>query len=173
MGELRHSSRALVVAALAIAVVACTGPHGSPSSSVGVVSIPTSDLSAFQQCMLAAGFTNAGLGAPSPGAASDEWIAGPDVKNPMGALQDCRNGYAPYHEKTPEEIRVVYERWVGEYQCLVSLGYRPHEPPSEETFVQTWTTGPWMPIDGISTIDWSDQQYQQAKGKCGLEMYDR
>jgi hypothetical protein len=165
MGALHRTSWVLVCIAVAIGLVACNGPQGSTSPSKGVVSIPTSDLSAFQQCMLTAGFT--------VGGSSGEWIAGPDVRNAMGAMQSCRDRYAPYVEKTTEEIRAVYERWIGEYQCLVGLGYKPAEPPTEETFVQSWTTGPWMPIDGVSTISWSDEQYGQAKQKCGLEMYDR
>ncbi len=149
-----------------------SGATGSPSEAA--VPIPTSELSDLDRCMLQAGFH---ISEVHPGYSGSgtwySWEAGPDVQNPAQAMVDCRSRYAPYHEKTVDELRVVYDRWVGEYQCLIGLGYRPAEPPSFETFVQTWKTGPWMPIDGINTNSWSGAQYEEAKQKCGLEMFDR
>ncbi len=49
----------------------------------------------------------------------------------------------------------------------------PQEPPSVETFLQTYHTGPWMPIDGVPYSSWTDEEYRTAKVQCGLEMYDR
>ena len=39
-----------------------------------------------------------------------------------------------------DEIRQTYNLWVGEYQCMVGLGYQPDPPPSVETFIthQAW-----------------------------------
>jgi hypothetical protein len=72
---------------------------------------------------------------------------------------------------TDQEIRDIYYRWVPEYQCLVGLGYQPDPPPSVETFVASWKTGPWLPIQGIATEQWSQAQYDEAKAKCTLDMF--
>ena len=154
---------------------ACQLPGATAAPSDGAVPIPTAQLSDLDRCMLDAGFR---ISEVHPGYSGSgtwySWEAGPDVQNPIQALSECRSKYAPPHrEKTVDELRVVYHRWVGEYGCLIGLGYRPAEPPSFETFVQTWKTGPWMPIDGINTNIWSNDQYQEAKQKCGLEMFDR
>jgi hypothetical protein len=73
---------------------------------------------------------------------------------------------------TDNDLRIVYNRWVGERDCLVKLGYSPAQPPSFETFVQSWTTGPWMPIDGVDVSNWTDVQYKQAKAQCNLEFLE-
>ena len=86
----------------------------------------------------------------------------------------CRERFLPPdRELTEQEIAEVYARWVGEYNCLLGLGYRPVPPPPVDTFLADWRTGPWMPIDGVDFSSWSDAQYQQAKERCTLEMYDR
>jgi hypothetical protein len=72
------------------------------------------------------------------------------------------------------EIREIYDRWVGEYHCLIGLGYQPDPPPSVEKFVADWNgLGPWMPTDGIDTGHWTKAQYDEAKAKCTLESYTR
>jgi hypothetical protein len=91
----------------------------------------------------------------------------------MTKLVACREKFAPYQEKTEAELRIVYDRWVDERDCLVGLGYQPAEPPSFEKFVSDWKAGPWMPIDGVDTRSWTDAQYRDAKERCTLEMYDR
>lgn len=92
----------------------------------------------------------------------------------MAILAECRK-LAPYQAKTDAELRVIYERWVGERTCLIGLGYRPDEPPSFEKFVGDWRTphGPWDPLTGVDTGSWSDAEYAQAKKQCILEMFDR
>lgn len=77
-------------------------------------------------------------------------------------------------EKTEAEVRVVYDRWLGQRDCLIGLGYRPHEPPSFETFLSDWRgDGPWTPLDGVNTRVWSGAEYAEAKERCTLEFYDR
>jgi hypothetical protein len=85
----------------------------------------------------------------------------------------CREKYSPYHEKTTGELRVIYDRWVAERDCLTELGYRPAEPPSFEKFVSDWRTGPWNPLDGVDTSSWTDAQYRAAKERCTLEFFSR
>ncbi|MBI2762429.1 MAG: hypothetical protein HYX54_01545 [Chloroflexi bacterium] len=81
----------------------------------------------------------------------------------------------PTAEKTDEELRVIYDRWIEERRCLVELGYQPEEPPSFEQFLSDWRSprGPWMPIDGVDTDSWTGAEYEQAKSTCILEMFDR
>lgn len=102
-----------------------------------------------------------------------EWTSDLPSNDVMGIVTDCREKHEPYQAKTPDEIREIYGRWVGEWNCLVDLGYHPVEPPTAEKFAADWRTGPWQPIDGVATDSWSDSQYQQAKASCGLEMYRR
>jgi hypothetical protein len=71
------------------------------------------------------------------------------------------------------EIRDIYYRWIEAYQCLVGLGYQPDPPPSVETFVANYKSldGPWLPISGIRTEQWTQAQYDEAKAKCTLDMF--
>jgi hypothetical protein len=87
---------------------------------------------------------------------------------------ECQKLASPHPERTEAEIRAIYERWVNEYRCLLDLGYQPDPPPSVETFVAQWRgSGPWTPIDGIDVGAWSDDEYREAKSRCGLEFYER
>lgn len=145
----------------------------SPSPGKGI-DVPTSELSPLDQCMLDAGWFVVRVHAPSwPG--GHQWYEmesdlPEDVAFAAGLA--CRERY-PSRRLTDEEIRVVYARWVGERECLIRLGYQPQEPPSEEAFLEQWKTGPWMPIYGTDYTGWSDEEYQEAKRECWLEMYDR
>lgn len=68
---------------------------------------------------------------------------------------------------------MIYDRWVKERECLVDLGYHPTEPPTLETFISDWKTGPWDPLTGVDTGAWTDADYQAAKQACTLEFYGR
>jgi hypothetical protein len=74
---------------------------------------------------------------------------------------------------TQADIRDIYDKWVGEWQCLVDAGYRPRPPPEVEEFLVQWTTGPWSPIDGIDTNLWSNGELDRLKTQCGLEFFER
>ena len=90
--------------------------------------------------------------------------AGPNAT--LVSIGDCRDRFGLVQEKTVEELREIYDRWVLERQCLMSLGFAPESPPSFDEFRTTWRTGPWMPIDGVD--------FQALSGEptelCGLEM---
>lgn len=91
----------------------------------------------------------------------------------MAIMVECSEKY-PQPEKTDAEVRVIYDRWVKERECLVGLGYDPVEPPTFEKFMADWrSTGPWMPIDGIDTNAWSGADYEAAKKACTLEFFSR
>lgn len=93
----------------------------------------------------------------------------------MAIFTECMDKYpTPDKPKTDAEVRVIFDRWVKERECLVGLGYQPVEPPTFEKFLADWnSTGPWMPIDGIDTNAWSGADYEAAKKACVLEFFSR
>ena len=165
------------------AVSPSTGSLGAPASTLGgastphVISIPTGQLSAYAKCMLGLGWqitavhTASALGDP----VGYDFTA-PGNGDSQGLFERTRTQCEPLRpsprEKTDAEIRDIYTRWVGEYHCLVGLGYQPDAPPSVETFIATWkSTGPWSPINGLHTEHWTQAEYDQAKAKCTLDMF--
>lgn len=62
---------------------------------------------------------------------------------------------APLNES---QVRDQYRLLVSARDCLIALGYSISEPPSEEVFVETWSTGPWSPyaevIDVANSEEW-------------------
>jgi hypothetical protein len=102
-------------------------------------------------------------------------MRGKDPQEVLARSHECQALQPSPRMLTDAEIREIYHRWVGEYQCLVSLGYHPDPPPSVEVFVASYNAGnhksPWMPIDGIDTDHWTQGQYDEAKAKCTLEFF--
>jgi hypothetical protein len=123
--------------------------------------------------MLDAGFRISAVHSGAPGEPPGfDWsldIKGLDIQAITARNHQCDALMPSPHTATVAEIRQVYDRWVGEYSCLVGLGYHPDTPPSVETFIASYNTGPWMPIDGIDTTLWTDADFHQAKAKCTLE----
>jgi hypothetical protein len=140
-----------------------------------VISIPTGAQDAFVRCMLALGWQVTAVYTPSTsGDASHYQFTHPNGVDPEllhEQTQQCQTLEPSPVAFTDDEIRQIYNRWVGEYKCLVGLGYQPDPPPSVETFVASWKTGPWMPIQGIATEGWGQAQYDEAKAKCTLDMF--
>ena len=181
--KIQHLLAGVAAMLLLFVASACGTPRGgtpSPSRAAtseptGAISIPTGNLSAYYQCMLAAGWHITAVASTAPGEPPQyEMTRDKDDKTPKEAMalwQQCETLNPTPIPLTDAEIRVVYDRWVGEYQCLVGLGYQPDPPPSVETFVGSWNTGPWSPIDGVKTDHWTQAQYEEAKGKCTLEFY--
>lgn len=171
---------ALAIGGLILASCSLAVPHPTaaprPTPLVDVSALGAR-LRPLDRCMLDTGARPVKLREPGdPLAAQNlvvEWVTDGTSPDTMAARLECRHRFAPYRMKTEAEIREIYARWVDEWECLVSLGYHPAEPPSVETFVADWTTGPWDPITGLRTISWSDAQYREAKDRCTLEMYDR
>ncbi len=169
------------VGGTATPVAAMASPTSSPDASQrvvvsqGGVRIPIEDINPYGRCLLDNGFYIGEVHlSPVPGATpfyAYGFTIGEDEA--IEIAHACRDKYAPQHEPTEDEIREVYARWVDERECLIRLGYQPQEPPSVETFIQTYHTGPWMPIDGTGYTTWTYEEYSTAKIECGLEMYDR
>ena len=139
----------------------------------GIV-VPADELRPVDRCMFEVGFRATAV---HPGRSGSNGVyswetttwysweaAGPNVN----AVLDCGDRFAPPQEKTVEELREIYNRWVLERQCLMSLGFHPKAPPSFSKFQRTWHTGPWMPIDGVPF----ERLRSEAKERCGLEMLD-
>jgi len=160
--------------------VASAGPAASPPARPPVTSrdgieVPTEAIKPYIQCLLDAGEYIAEVHQPPVPGATPFFVLGitTDEETAFARAHACREKYAPFREKTEAEVREIYARWVDERECLIRLGYQPQEPPSEETFVEQWKTGPWMPIDGTDYTHWGDEEFRTAKIECGLEMYDR
>jgi hypothetical protein len=167
---------------LLAATTACAGPEPSPSaatpSAAPVVAIapldpapvPTPDRAAMDACMAAAGYRVTPGSSGSNGvyswerSSSYQWEEGDQINPVLSA--ECFAKFPRASPKTHEEIRVIYNRWVLEWQCLKSLGFHPGRPPTFEDFYPTWATGPWMPINGVPM----ERLGGRAKDKCGLEM---
>jgi hypothetical protein len=86
----------------------------------------------------------------------------------IAAAMQCAARFAPVRQWTAAELREIYDLWVLEAQCLVSLGFHPREPPTIAEFYEDWKTGPWSPIDGIPF----ERIRGEAKDRCGLEMVE-
>ncbi len=156
---------------LLVAAAGCGGPSGKSSTpTAGAVSIPTGNLTAFDRCMLDAGWKILAVHSVPPGAPQTyTWSSDASSKD----SSHCNILQPSPHILTDTEIRATYDRWVGERNCLVGLGYGPDSPPSFETFLASWNTGPWMPINGIDTNNWTDAEFSAAKARCTLEFFDR
>lgn len=177
---MRASARIIVALSVAIVAGCSSAPDHSPerglmSPSIGPIAIPTGQLPPDVRCAVDKGFRVAAIDAPSFEGDATSYRLESDLptEEAMAILKECRETFNPYRERTAEELRVIYERWVNERQCLIELGYRPAEPPSFEKFAADWRTGPWMPIDGVDTQSWTDAEYQEAKHRCTLEMFDK
>jgi hypothetical protein len=152
-----------------------TPSTASTPTAPSAVSIPTGNLTAYYQCMIGAGWKITAVHSTPPGEPPQCELNrdsdGTSPKDVLAIWQKCEALQPTPAPLSEAEIRQVYDRWVGEYQCLVGLGYHPDSPPSVETFVATWKTGPWDPTFGVDIDHWSQTEYEQAKSKCTLEFY--
>jgi hypothetical protein len=165
---------------LMLSAAACGSPIGSQSpqpstpSATNAVSIPTGNLSAFDRCLIAAGYQIKAFNPDSQGRSQYQWTlekTGADADRAREEQEQCKTLSPSPHILTDAEVADVYNLWVDEYHCLVGMGYEPTSPPSVEAFIASWKTSVWMPIDGIDTDHWTQTQYDQAKAKCTLEFF--
>jgi len=172
-----HALPALLLVAVAACAQAARQPvtttEPSPSTDLA---IPTGQLPARVQCLVDRGFRITEVRPPQAEWDLPEYVFEFDLPTAqaMEVLDECGR-LNPTVQKTDDELRVIYERWIKERTCLVELGYQPAEPPSLEKFLSDWRSpnGPWMPIDGVDTGSWTGAEYELAKSKCILEMFDR
>ena len=159
----------------------CSGTPTSPGSiwTGHAVSIPTDQLDAYAQCMVNAGWQITAIRSTGPDEPPEYRFAAPSVTGQASyqELQDrsthCETLRPTPRELTDDEIRGIYNRWVGQYQCLVGLGYQPDPPPSVEKFIVDWKgDGPWNPLAGVDFGTWTQTQLNEAKAKCTLDVLD-
>jgi hypothetical protein len=175
---------AAMVVLVALSLIAgCSPSQGSePSERIGTTAppstpsalIPDEGLPPHIACLEDRGFSIS-VDPPTFEGGRPAYHATSDLppEEAAAAIRECST-LAPGRTTLSEaEIREVYDRWVREWECLKDLGYRPLEPPTVETFVAQWKTGPWSPIDGIDTNAWTDTDYRLAKDRCTLEMFHR
>jgi len=176
-----HLAAPFLLAAGLLSVASCwDGTISSPSatgpvSSLGL-SIPTEELPPDIQCYVDHGFSLVKVMDPTFEGDRPGYQLSTDLPaSQTDAIRDeCEKLAPPNVPKADDELRVIYDRWVDERDCLIELGYRPALPPSFEKFATDWrSTGPWMPIDGVDTGAWSDAQYREAKDRCKLEFFSR
>jgi hypothetical protein len=160
---------ALALLCTAAACGASGGSTGSPGSgttrtpgaiwSPGAVSIPTGALDPFLQRMVDAGWQilqyNPQVSPPFYELSGPTEMDSAAVASEVACQALQPNGGWP----TDDEIRKIYYRDVDEYNCLVGLGYQPDPPPSVETYVDSYRTGPWEPIDGVGWSGWSYDEW--------------
>lgn len=161
---------------LSLIVGGCGSSTSAPqeSASPGTIDVPDGAYSAFDQCMLDSGFEISAIHEGYPGENRwYSWVSDLPSEQAAANMQECQKLAPPVRERSPEELRVIYDRWVEEARCLQELGYDPDPPPSFEKFAADWKTGPWMPIDGIDFSNWTTSEYHEAKDDCRLEMLDR
>jgi hypothetical protein len=166
----------LLISVLAVVLAGCGAPATSLTPIGSGIAVPAEELRPVDRCMFEAGFraTEVHQGRVGSNAvyswATTTWYtweaAGANAT--AVAMANCRDRFAPFQEKTVDELRKIYNRWVLERQCLMALGFSPQSPPSSEEFRATWRAGPWMPIDGIDFRSLTGE----AKERCGLEMVD-
>lgn len=140
----------LVVSVLRVVFAGCGVPARSLLTIGPGIEVPAEELRPVDRCMFDAGFRATEVHAGRAGSNSDYswdvptwyvWEAAGDGATPA-AMVDCRNRFAQYKEKTVEEVREIYDRWVLERECLIGLGFQPASPPPFETFQGSWKTGP-------------------------------
>lgn len=155
--------------------VSSQNPETSSPSPSGGIAVPTGQLPPDVQCLVDHGFS-VEVEPPQFEGDTPGYVLQSDLpaEEARAISMECSKLRPPRRQLTDAELRVIYDRWVDERDCLIELGYRPVEPPSFETFVADWrSTGPWMPIDGVDTNAWSGADYAEAKERCILEMFDR
>jgi hypothetical protein len=171
----------VIVGTSIVLVAPRLSPAAAPGSSLVAlgpgIAVPADELRPIDKCMLDAGFQVVAVHPSRSGSngiyswsttTSYIWTAAASTAT-AAARVDCRSRFAPPHEQTPAEVRAIYEHWVLEWQCLLGLGLHPIGPPSFEEFLATWSTGPWMPIDGLTPYELAGSG---PIDHCGLEMLD-
>jgi hypothetical protein len=173
-------ARLLLTASAFLPLALACGPTGevskpTPTEAPGQ-SIPTEGLPADIKCYLDHGIRLVRIDPPMAEGDRPGYVLESDLPAAEYRLvrDQCEKLAPAAKEQTDAEVRVIFDRWLKERECLIGLGYHPVEPPTFEKFLADWrSTGPWMPIDGIDTNAWTDADYQAAKKACTLEFFSR
>lgn len=72
----------------------------------------------------------------------------------------------PPQPASAEQIHERYAFLVQARQCLMALGYTISEPPTEETFADSYATGPWSPFNEVADQATTQQAWNEANDNC-------
>lgn len=153
---------AIFAAPLVIVILAgCRAPDSSPATSPTPAASAMGDtwIAAMAGCLRDAGWDVA------VGPAGDSYhannLSGEQRPAYIEAEAACEAEVGPPPEVEPlsqAEIREHYRFLLDARECLIGLGYSISEPPSEDAFVESWTTGPWSPfndvVEVVTTEEW-------------------
>lgn len=166
---------------MAVLITGCS-PTSSPDSTgveSGLISIDEG-YPPHVRCMIESGFRLVSVDEPEAdyGSTGYEFESDLPQEEALRILRECRELAPDPPPITNDELRVIYDRWVKERDCLRDLGYVPAEPPSFEKFAEDWRSpppesGPWDPLAGVDTGAWTDAEFRVAKERCVLEFFDR
>ncbi|MCD1570799.1 hypothetical protein [Agromyces mediolanus] len=181
---------AAVIASTAVLLAACSGQasppdeRSDPSSAAdyGYLSEVDSEgllggrtvsqvlSQAMYDCMVDAGWVNltvaddGSMSGEVPAAQSEQY----DTDFAECQAQVDRN--YPIPEMTDSAIRERYAREVEARDCLIAQGYSVSEPPSEQVWVETFTSDPaslWLPYFEVFTqAQLSASEEKQLKRAC-------
>jgi hypothetical protein len=87
----------------------------------------------------------------------------------MAARGECEaeiGSLPPAPPLDEEQIRQRYEFLLGARQCLIDLGYPISDPPTVETFIETYATGPWSPFNDLADQTTSEHEWLEANERC-------
>lgn len=140
-------ARALVLSVIVIAALtACT----ATPDSTGPEPAPVDALTATIRCMEERGFE----------ATADAYggFSSPEMGPEQSALwreaaEECKAetgwGVENYDD---EQLAELYALEVEQFDCLVDLGYTPQEPPSLQSYIESWGGGSEPPYQPFASV---------------------
>lgn len=164
----RHS--AAIIAFLALALAGCGGGGGSesaaPKPGSGDPKMPDSPVIDRQvACMVDAGWDvhrnwSGGIeGAEIPEEQNDQWQAASDKCAEQSGWNDTGN-------LSDAQTRELYAQEVEEHKCLTDLGIDSAEPPTEQTYLDTYQTKDWYFAMQPGLITLPQGQQPEIIAKC-------
>lgn len=158
----------LLAASILILVPACGAPTPTTPGSSEPAATWTAEeyVAAVVRCLREAGWEvqidGSGDSFSAPSLTDAQRPAFIDAK----AACDETVGLPPPPESLSEsQIRQRYQFLLDARTCLIGLGYAISEPPSEDAFVESWSTGPWSPHNEIVDIV-SQQEWDEVNTEC-------
>ncbi|MFT4010062.1 MAG: hypothetical protein QM655_08475 [Nocardioidaceae bacterium] len=132
-----------VVAVASVLLAGCSGSSKDDAGASGEhssQSLPTSSVNeAMISCMQGEGWTATMKldGTISNGSVPEEQQ---DALDRSAAKCSKRTGWGDLAALTTTQRRELYKQEVAEHDCLVKLGLTPPEPPTEQTYLDTFQT---------------------------------
>jgi hypothetical protein len=159
------ASSAVVVVLMLLVACSTTPVSSSPSQALPVVTTDEDFLEAVSRCLRDAGW-KAEVGEDGDSMSVD--VSGEQREAFIKAQSECEAAVGkpgPPAVLGESEIRDRYAFLLEARQCLLDLGYAISEPPSVDTFIESWATGPWSPYLEVADMT-TQQEWQEANDKC-------